>query len=197
MGIDLSDFQVQNLLQYIYLLEKWNKTYNLTAIRDPVTMVQKHLLDSLSILEYINEKAVLDVGSGAGLPGVPLAIMLSDVNFSLLDSNSKKTRFVHQVAAELSLKNINIENKRVESWYPQQRFNIILSRAFSSIVDMIDKTRHLITDHGKWYAMKGDKVHNEVALLNNVNKNVKVVDVFNLNTPKSVGKRHLVVIKPL
>src|SRR5690606_9840169 len=155
MGIALSDSQAQQLLDYMALLNKWNKAYNLTAVRDPDEMVSRHLLDSLSILPLVGSGRWLDVGSGGGMPGVILAIMLPENRFTLLDSNGKKTRFLTQVRLELGLENMQVVNSRVEAFSPDLPFDGIVSRAFSSLADFTNLTRHLGTADTRWLAMKG------------------------------------------
>ena len=145
----------RKLLDYLALLHKWNKVYNLTAIRDPQQMVSHHLLDSLAVLPYLWAGRWLDVGCGAGLPGVVLAIARPDWQFALLDSNSKKTSFVQQAAIELRLKNVSVHCERVEEWQPEIKFDGIISRAFTELGDFLRITRHLMAEGGRWAAMKG------------------------------------------
>lgn len=143
------------LLHFLVLLKKWNKTYNLTAIRDIETMVGKHILDSLAILPWIKGNRILDVGTGAGLPGIPLAIAKPDIQFVLLDSNGKKISFLSEVKRQLNLKNLELKQIRVENYHPNQGFDTVISRAFSSLEQMIKWTQHLIAQDGLWLAMKG------------------------------------------
>lgn len=145
----------QKLLSYLDLLQKWNKTYNLTAIRQPEQMVSNHLLDSLAVLPYLWPTRWLDVGSGAGLPGLVLALMRPQWTFTLLDSNSKKTSFIQQVVIELDLHNVRVCCARVEQWQPDEKFDGIISRAFAETAKLITVTRHLLTPLGGWAAMKG------------------------------------------
>ena len=137
MGSALPADAQARLLAYVHLLEKWNRTYNLTAVRAPEQMIPRHLLDSLAILPYLQGQRVLDMGTGAGLPGIPLAMARPDLDFVLLDSNAKKTRFVTQACAELGLKNIEITQERVEKYQPARPFDTLVSRAFSTIADML------------------------------------------------------------
>ena len=155
LGQSLSDLQQEKLLRYVELLDKWNKAYNLTAIRQPEQMVPRHLLDSLAVTPYIYGNQILDVGTGAGLPGIPLAIALPTKQFTLLDSNGKKTRFVQQVISELELSNVNVVHSRVEDYKPSVSFGTIISRAYSSIREMLQQTQHLAADGSKFFAMKG------------------------------------------
>ncbi|ODC04782.1 16S rRNA (guanine(527)-N(7))-methyltransferase [Terasakiispira papahanaumokuakeensis] len=155
-----SDQQVQQLLDYLALLLKWNQAYNLTAVRDPAAMVERHLLDSLAILPYIDQTAEstsrwLDVGSGPGLPGIILAIMRPDLGITLLDSNGKKSRFQFQAKVALKLDQVEVVQARVEAYQPEQAFDRIISRAFASLNDFLSLTRHLGHQDSHWLAMKG------------------------------------------
>lgn len=154
MQLALDGAQQARLLDYLALLNKWNRVYNLTAVRDPAHMVSRQLLDSLSILPWVRGPRVLDVGCGAGLPGVPLAIALPEVAFMLLDSNGKKTRFVQQVANELKLPNLQVVQARVEDLEDPQGFDTITSRAFANLHLMLELTAHLRAPGGQWAAMK-------------------------------------------
>ena len=155
LGIALGADGQGKLLDYLALLRKWNKVYNLTAIRDPQQMVSNHLLDSLAVMPYLWEGRWLDVGCGAGLPGLVLAVAQPGWQFTLLDSNSKKTSFVQQAIIELGLGNVSVHCARVEEWQPAERFDGIISRAFSDLGDFLRRTRHLLAPHGRWAAMKG------------------------------------------
>lgn len=155
LGIALSSSAQAKLLQYLVLLHKWNKVYNLTAIRDPQQMVSNHLLDSLAIMPHLWPGRWLDVGCGAGLPGLVLAIAQPDWQFSLLDSNSKKTGFVQQAIIELGLHNASVHCARVEDWRSPALFDGIVSRAFTELGNFLGSTRHLMAPGGCWAAMKG------------------------------------------
>ena len=155
LEIELSVESQNKLLDYLALLNKWNKIYNLTAIRDKQQMVSHHLLDSLAVMPHLWPGRWLDVGCGAGLPGMVLAIAQPDWQFVLLDSNSKKTGFVQQAIIELGLQNTSVYCVRVEDWKPVERFDGIISRAFSELSVFLHSTRHLIAQHGRWVAMKG------------------------------------------
>jgi chromosome partitioning protein len=155
LGINLSETQHELLLGYLALLIKWNQAYNLTAVRDPDEMVSRHLLDSLSVMSFIENGRWLDVGSGGGMPGIPLAILFPDSQVTCLDSNGKKTRFLTQVKLELKLDNLQVIHSRVESFQPEQPFNGIISRAFSSMENFSNWTRHLGDTNTRWLAMKG------------------------------------------
>ncbi|HEY9052709.1 MAG TPA: 16S rRNA (guanine(527)-N(7))-methyltransferase RsmG [Gammaproteobacteria bacterium] len=155
MGLALDDTTRSRMLAYLQLMQKWNKAYNLTAIRDMDQMVIRHLLDSLSILPFITGSPVLDVGTGAGLPGIPLALAMPDCQFVLLDSNGKKTRFLTQVKIELGIENIEIIHARIEDYQPGKTFSIITCRAFAGLNTILDRTQHLLTSTTRILAMKG------------------------------------------
>ena len=161
MDLTLSDYQTNQLLTYHELIGKWNKVYNLSAIRDPIESIKKHFLDSLSIVPFIRPGLLLDVGSGAGLPGIVIAIMRSNTNVFTIDSVGKKCRFMQTVKTELSLDNLSVINDRVESFNYDESFPQIVSRAFSSTIDTIEKTRHLISSDGRYLLMKGDNLNKE------------------------------------
>lgn len=154
LGIALDTAAQEKLVQYLELMHKWNKVYNLTAIRDMQQMVSHHILDSLAVIPYLWPKNWLDVGCGGGLPGIVLAICRPDWEFTLIDSNSKKTSFVQQAVIELGLKNVRVICGRVEEITGNQ-YDGIISRAFAEVADFIKLTRHLLHDQGKWAAMKG------------------------------------------
>jgi len=155
LGVSLGADAQGKLLDYLALLHKWNKVYNLTAIRDPRQMVSNHLLDSLAVLPHLWPRRWLDVGCGAGLPGLVLAIAQPDWQFTLLDSNSKKTSFVQQAIIELGLLNVSVHCVRVEEWQTEDKFDGIISRAFAELGDFLRSTRHLMAEQGRWAAMKG------------------------------------------
>jgi len=161
LGIDLSSAQQQQLLDYVGLLNKWNKAYNLTAVREPAEMVVRHLLDSLSVLPHVQATEIVDVGTGAGIPGIPLAIALPALKVTLLDSNGKKTRFAKQAALELGLTNVEVVQARAEQYRnasPQ-----VISRAFASLPDMLDVAGHLLAPDGRMLAMKAALTDVEMA----------------------------------
>ena len=191
MGVDYSSLQRDQLLAYLELLITWNKAYNLTAIRDPAQMIALHLLDSLTILPHVNGKHLIDVGTGAGLPGIPLAIMCPDQQFTLLDSNGKKTRFLFQARCQLGLANVTEIQSRVEQHQPRECYDVVLSRAFTSIAEMVDKCHHLLAAQGVFLAMKGKFPHSE---LSEVAKDYKVEASHTLQVPGVEGERHLIVI---
>jgi 16S rRNA (guanine527-N7)-methyltransferase len=192
LGLNCSSQQIEQLLAYLEMLQRWNKAYNLTAIREPIQMVRLHLLDSLAIHPYIQGvKNIIDVGTGPGLPGIPLAILNPDIHFTLLDSNGKKTRFLFQAINDLSLANAREINHRVEKYQSEQSFDIVISRAFSSISDMLAQCNHLVSDSGCFLAMKGKKPDSE---LSQITKDYKVVDLSQINVPQVDSERHLIKI---
>lgn len=158
LNLNVTDEQVDRLLGFIKLIEKWNKAYNLTAIRDREEMARLHILDSLAIVPHIEGKRIIDIGTGAGLPGIPLAICLPGIGFTLLDSNAKKTRFVQQVALELKLKNVEVLHSRVENYHPETPYDAVLTRAFADLSDIVKLTAHLLARGGVLLAMKGQSM---------------------------------------
>jgi 16S rRNA (guanine527-N7)-methyltransferase len=152
---------------YLTLLDKWNQAYNLTAIRDKDMMISHHILDSLAIMPWLNGEKIIDVGSGAGLPGIPLALARPDLKIFLLDSNGKKARFLQEAKRVLNLKNVEVIQSRVEDYNPSFNFDTVISRAFSSIDNMLDKTNHLLADKGIWLAMKGQRPDSELSNIKN------------------------------
>ncbi len=191
LGLVLDMEQQEKLLAYVALLYKWNKTYNLTAVRDPLEMVGKHLLDSLAILPHLHGPRILDVGSGAGLPGIPLAIAAPRLELTLLDSNSKKTRFLVQAKGELGLSNLSVVHSRVEQFRPERLFDTVTARAFASLADMLAGTAHLLAPGGCLLAMKGEYPTEELAALP---PGVEVREVIALTVPGLQAQRHLVRI---
>lgn len=193
LKIELSDSQQSSLLEYLALLSRWNKTYNLTAIRDERAMVQKHLLDSLAVLPHLQGSRCIDVGTGAGLPGIPLAIALPERQFSLLDSNGKKTRFLTHACSALALKNVSVIKSRVADFVPSQCYDTVLSRAFASLGDMIAGCQHLLAADGEFLAMKGQHPSDELQPLQTSAYRVSIVD---LRVPGVSEDRCLVRIRP-
>lgn len=191
LKIALDDRKVSAFIDYLALFHKWNKSYNLSAIRNPDDMPAKHILDSLSVLPYIKAKHVIDVGTGAGLPGIPLAICLPETKFILLDSNGKKTRFLFQVVQALDLQNVEIVNTRVERWHPELLFDAVLCRAYSSIPGIVESCEHLLATNGKIFAMKGLIPTDE---LREVEKHYIVETVQELEVPGVEGERNLIVL---
>lgn len=191
-NITLTAEQQHQLLLYLNLLERWNKTYNLTAVRNADEMLIRHIMDSLAIIPWLTGKYFIDVGSGAGLPGVPLAISLPDCHFTLLDSLGKRTRFLQQVQHQLKLTNLSVVHSRVEQYTTKQHFDGIISRAFASLTDMVNWCGHLANETSRFYAMKGQHPGEEIRLLpdNMVPEQLIRVNVAGLN-----AERHLVVIR--
>jgi len=190
-GLELSEDKIQLLLDYHALLVKWNKAYNLTAVRDPAEMISRHLLDSLSIIPHITGDRILDVGTGPGLPGIPTSICFPEKQFTLLDSNGKKTRFLTQSKIELKLANMTPVQSRIES-FEAPLFDAITSRAFATLKDMVDGSIHLLKEDGFFYAMKGIYPQAEI---DELDERVSVVDCFALHVPGEEGERHLVKIR--
>jgi len=157
LDIEATEVQVDLLLDFVCLIEKWNKAYNLTAIRKREEVLRLHILDSLAVLPFVTGKNIIDVGTGAGLPGIPLAIFMPGVQFTLLDSNAKKTRFVRQAVMELKLKNVVVEHCRVEELKKAGQFDAVLSRAFASLHDIMEWTDYLLKQTGVLIAMKGQE----------------------------------------
>ncbi len=162
LALDVAKPHVESLYRFIQLIAKWNKAYNLTAVRDPLEMVSLHMLDSLAILPHLKLPRVADIGTGAGLPGIPLALCLPDCHFTLVDSNSKKTRFVQQAVLELKLKNVDVVHSRVELLQPEVLFSTVICRAFASMTDILQLTGHLLADDGLLLAMKAQQPEQEL-----------------------------------
>lgn len=163
LALNLSAEQIESLLKFVQLIAKWNKAYNLTAVREPLEMVGLHILDSLAVLPHLKPSRIADIGTGAGLPGIPLAICRPECKFVLVDSNSKKTRFVQQAVLELKLRNVEVVHSRVEQFQPAELFDMVLMRAFASMPDIVKMTGHLLADDGALLAMKGQQPVEELA----------------------------------
>ncbi len=191
MGIVLTEAQQDALLHYLALLFKWNKVYALVSRRDGDDWIARHLLDSLAVLPYISGSRVIDVGSGAGLPGIPLALLCSDKHFTLLDSNSKKVRFMTQALIELGLKNVVVVDQRAEEFHPQTGYDCVMSRAFATIADMLKVAGHLATGSAQFLAMKGVYPEGE---LEQLPEGFHVEAVHVLAVPYQKGERHLAVV---
>jgi 16S rRNA (guanine527-N7)-methyltransferase len=192
MGLSVSLEAQQKLLSYLELLQKWNKVYNLTAVSDPMEMVTLHLLDSLSVLPYIRAKNLLDVGSGGGLPGIVLAICMPALHVTTIDTVQKKAIFMRQVKGELDLDNLEVVHARVENYRPEEKFDVIISRAFSELSLFINLTKHLIKEKGKWLAMKGRAPSIELQSL--IEKQAKIIP---LKVAGLEAERHLVVLEKI
>jgi len=191
LDMSIDDSQLDRLKQYVDLLNRWNKTYNLTAVREPAKMIPTHIFDSLVVAPFIRGANCLDVGSGAGLPGIPLAILQPDRRFTMLDTNGKKTRFIQQAIIELGLSNADVVQSRVEQWQPTHRYQAIISRAFSSIADFVNGCTDLLADDGSLYAMKGQHPLQELAYLP---KGYQLESKQVLEVPFLEGERHLLRI---
>ena len=194
LGLTLPEGAEIKLLAYLALLDKWNRVYNLTAVREAERMVSHHLLDSLAAVPYFQGKTVLDVGSGGGLPGIPLAIARPELRVTLIDSIAKKTAFLLQAKAELGLNNLNVVTSRVEAYRPEGLFDVITSRAFSDLKEFVTLTRHLLKPAGRWLAMKGLMPHEEIASLPGW---VRVSANYDLAVPGLEASRHLIVLEPV
>ncbi len=195
MGLGVSLEAQQKLLSYLSLLQKWNKVYNLTAVRDPLEMVTLHLLDSLSVLPYVKAKSLLDVGSGGGLPGVVLAICMPQLQVTTIDAVQKKAIFMRQVKGELGLENLQVVHGRVESIQPTEKFEVIISRAFSDIALFIKATQHLIAKNGRWLAMKGLVPHHEFERAEFDCLGIIPSEIISLRVAGLNAERHLVVLE--
>ncbi|HEY9097843.1 MAG TPA: 16S rRNA (guanine(527)-N(7))-methyltransferase RsmG [Thiobacillus sp.] len=192
LGLSLPDGAEAKLLAYLALLDKWNRVYNLTAVRDAERMVSHHVLDSLAAVPYFQGTAVLDVGSGGGLPGIPLAIARPELQVTLIDSIAKKTAFLLQAKAELGLINVQVVTGRVEAFKPEANFDVITSRAFSDLKEFVTLTRHLLAPTGHWLAMKGLMPHEEIVSLPDW---VKVSANHALTVPGLEASRHLIELE--
>ncbi|HCQ8680143.1 TPA: 16S rRNA (guanine(527)-N(7))-methyltransferase RsmG [Klebsiella pneumoniae] len=192
-GISLTDHQKNQLVAYVGLLDKWNKAYNLTSVRDPNEMLVRHILDSIIVAPYLQGSRFIDVGTGPGLPGIPLAIVCPESRFTLLDSLGKRVRFLRQVQHELKLDNVTPVQSRVEAFPAEPPFDGVISRAFASLNDMVSWCHHLPAANGHFYALKGLAQKEEMESLP---EGYDIVEVIELHVPRLEGERHLVVIKP-
>lgn len=203
MSVALTSEQIEKLLAYIREFEKWNKAYNLSAVRDIQQMVARHLLDSLSVVPWLKSQQsekkspylltrIIDVGTGGGLPGIPLAIMFPEKQFTLLDSNGKKTRFLFHVKTLLGLTNVTVENRRVEEFSPVEKFDGVISRAFASLQDMTEGCVSLIKSGGVFLAMKGLFPENELAPISD---KIELLESIKLDVAETDGERHLLILR--
>lgn len=195
MGLDISAEMQQRLLAYLALLQKWNKVYNLTAVRDPLEMVTLHLLDSLSVLPYIKVKSLLDAGSGGGLPGIVLAICIPTLRVTTIDTVQKKAIFMRQVKGELGLDNLQVMHARVENFKPTEKFEAITSRAFSELAIFVKLTKNLLTQNGQWLAMKGQVPHEELTTDALESLQIKLQKIIPLKVAGLEAERHLIVLE--
>lgn len=196
-NLSVSELQREQLIGFLQLLHKWNKAYNLTSVREPLQMVGRHLIDSLVVGPYLQQpdcQYIIDVGTGPGLPGVPLAILFPEKHFVLLDSLGKRIRFLNEVKRQLGLSNIEPLQSRVEDHQPQQGYDAVLSRAFASLNDMLHWCQHLPASHGRFMAMKGAAVEEEIAALVDF---VRVTAVHTLKLPEQDAERYLVELKKI
>nr|WP_269468981.1 16S rRNA (guanine(527)-N(7))-methyltransferase RsmG [Leclercia tamurae] len=192
-GISLTDHQKNQLVGYVDMLHKWNKAYNLTSVRDPNEMLVRHILDSIVVAPHLQGERFIDVGTGPGLPGIPLSIVRPECQFTLLDSLGKRVRFLRQVQHELKLENIYPVQSRVEEFPAEPPFDGVISRAFASLNDMIGWCKHLPAQNGRFYALKGILPEDEIAQLPD---GFEVESAIKLRVPQLEGERHLVIVKP-
>lgn len=192
-GISLPDHQKTLLVAYVEMLNKWNKAYNLTSVRDPEEMLVRHIMDSIVVAPHLEGSRFIDVGTGPGLPGIPLSIVCPNAHFTLLDSLGKRVRFLRQVQHELKLDNIAPVQSRVEDFPSDPPFDGVISRAFASLNDMVSWCRHLPGETGRFYALKGIFPQDEIATLP---EDMGVEKVIPLSVPGLEGERNLVIIQP-
>ncbi|MEG3765797.1 16S rRNA (guanine(527)-N(7))-methyltransferase RsmG [Alteromonas sp. 14N.309.X.WAT.G.H12] len=192
LQLGVSGLQAEQLVNYVLNMHKWNKAYNLTSVRDPEQMMVKHILDSLAVTPFITANKVIDVGTGPGLPGMPLAILHPSVSFTLLDSLGKRVRFMKQCAYELGLSNVSPVHSRVEEHIPESPYDIVLSRAFASLKDMLHWCQHLVDSSGVFLALKGQFPQSEI---DEVSDHFQIESVSELKIPDLIGERHLVTIR--
>ena len=192
LQLPLSVDTQERLLQFVQLLIKWNRVYNLTSVRKPDDIIARHILDSLVVVSHLAARRVLDVGTGAGLPGIPLSLACPDSEFVLLDSNNKKIRFVRQAIADLGLDNVTVEHCRVEDYRPPQAFDVVISRAYSSLAEMYEQVAPLLAPDGRLLAMKG--VY-PLAEMDALKGSALAVEIVPLRVPGLDAERNLVILK--
>ena len=190
--LKVTDSQQNKLVQLVGLLDKWNKAYNLTSVRDPKQMLIKHIMDSIVVSPHLQGKRLIDVGTGPGLPGLPLAILNPDKHFVLLDSLGKRLRFIRQAVLALGLKNVEFVQSRVEEYQPEEKFDVVLSRAFASLEDMLFWCKHLPNEKGHFLALKGQFSEQDVAQLDD---KFEFIESITLHVPNLEGERCLVKVK--
>ena len=193
LGVALEPGARQRLLAFGAMVERWNRTFNLTAIRDPRRIMTHHLLDSLAVIPHLPPGSMADVGSGGGFPGVPIAIAQPVRPVTLIDSNSKKAAFLRQAAIELPAANVSVHEGRVEGWQPDAPFDVVISRAFADLSQFIGSCRHLLKAGGEWLAMKGAFPEAEIAMLP---PDVEVREAIRIEVPQLDAERHLIRITP-
>ncbi len=189
LDANITPVQIDALAQFVTLLQKWNKTYNLTAIETTQEIVNKHILDSISVVPYLAGSRIIDVGSGAGLPGIPLAIMCQDKQFVLIDANIKKTRFIQQSIIEIGLKNVQVLHRRVEQYAPSHEFDTVVSRAYAASSKFFETTKHLTT-HGQFVLMLGKQT-----TLTDLPTSVELINVYPVQLSQLQVSRHVAVVK--
>ena len=194
LGLDLPQDAQKTLLDFLRLLEKWNRVYNLTAVRGTERMVTHHLLDSLAVVPHLASGTILDVGSGAGLPGIPLAVALPRSQVTLLEANRKKCAFLQQAAIELGLDNVTVACERVEAFLPTRPYDAVISRAFSDLAEFAAVAGRHVRDGGTLAAMKGVYPHDELTRLP---AEFRLREVASLSVPGLNAERHLVLLEPL
>ena len=190
LGLSLPRAALEQLAAFMALMKKWNRVFNLTALRDPVAMVSHHLLDSLAVIEHLPPGRLADIGSGAGLPGIPIAIVQPERAIALNDANEKKVAFLRQAVIELRLRNAQVHAQRVETWEPEERFQVVICRGFSEVRDFVGACRHLLAPGGVLAAMKGTYPGAELA---RVPSWCDCHDVRRLRVPFLEAERHLVL----
>ena len=194
LGLSVSSAQIEQLVAYVDLLEKWNRTYNLTAIRSRREIFDRHLIESLSIAPFLSGQHRIDVGTGAGLPGLPLAIVEPDVDYVLLDSNGKKTRFLAEVKRSLGLSNITVETVRVETWRPDRLFDAVVTRAFADLATTFERIDHVLGPPGMLFAMKTESVNQE---LSEMPSSIELADSWDISVPGRDWSFQLLGVKRL
>lgn len=193
LGLDLPPSAQEKLLAFAALLGKWNRVYNLTALRDETQVISHHLLDSLAVLPHLGDaKRLADIGSGGGLPGIPLAIARPQLPVALVESNQKKSAFEQQAKIELGLANVSVHCERAEAWQPEEKCDVVISRAFSDLAEFVKLTGHLLAEGGVLLAMKGVHPYEEIAQLP---AGWRVAEVIPLQVPGVEGARHLVRVE--
>ena len=193
LDVDLGNSE-EHILDYLDLLQKWNAAYNLTAVRDADEMLVRHIFDSLAVAPHIDRQSYIDVGTGAGLPGIVLAILFPEKHFSLLDSNGKKTRFLMEAKRVLNLKNVTVHKSRVEELTALGTYDGVLSRAFATLTVMADSSKHLLKSDGVFLAMKGRKPIKELAALP---QNILLKSCYELSVPDLDEERHLLILEQI